>query len=491
MKSKLFVIKIIILILTGNNLYPQINLEWAYCFGEAYYESCWDMTTTSDGDFVLVGELFTSYGIWKIDGNGNTIWTKHIGGYSLDRAEHIIQTHDQGFIISGRSRSDEGDVSGHHGTDDFSDFWIVKLNSEGEIDWEKSYGGSDDDVSYCIEETLDGGYIAVGYAKSIDGDISQNYGNADYWVVKLNSEGNIEWEKTYGGIYDDFARSVICLSSGNFLVFGYSNQDFYAIMIDDTGQIIWQKTYGGTSLEQASAACMTNDNGFLLIGDTQSSNGDVTGHYGGQDVWIVKIDNEGNKIWANCYGGTNGENGYSIISTLDGNYMFVAHSASSDYDLTNNYGHYDLWVGKINSNGQLIWQNSYGGSDKDSGYAIHEINETSFVIAGTTYSNDIDVHNNNGNSDAWLIKLSSNTKVKNNNQKDIYIYPNPATNKIYLTNLNITFDRIVLFNSTGDKIFSEENYSKNWIDIEALQNGIYLLYLFKDNEIEVKRIVKV
>src|SRR5690606_36383484 len=167
------------------------------------------------------------------------------------------------YILTGSSESNDGDVSGNHGN---FDCWIVRLDNIGNIQWQKSLGGSQEDSSGQIQQTFDGGYIMVGYSRSNNGDVSGNHGHYDYWVVKLDMSGNIQWQKSLGGSGVDMAHSI-------------------------------QQTIDG---------------GYIVAGLSQSNDGDVTGNHGGADYWIVKLDDNGNIDWQKSFGGTGSDNAYSI-----------------------------------------------------------------------------------------------------------------------------------------------------------------------------------
>ena len=182
-------------------------------------------------------------------------WQKCLGGTADDFANSIQQTSDGGFIVAGETRSNDGDVSGNHGK---SDAWVVKLNSLGDILWKKCLGGTGNDYARSIQQISDGGFILTGYTNSNNGDVSGNNGYYDAWVVKLNSSGDILWQKCLGGTYDDYARSIQQTSDTGFILAGYtfSNDgdvsgnhgfsDAWVVKLNSSGDIIWQKCFGGT-----------------------------------------------------------------------------------------------------------------------------------------------------------------------------------------------------------------------------------------------------
>src|SRR5579883_1509082 len=290
-------------------------------------------------------------------------WEKALGGSDYDVAYDIQQTSDGGFIIAGTSNSNNGDVTGNH---DSSDYWIVRLDASGIIQWEKSYGGSGDEIAQSIIQTNDGGYIVAGWSDSKDGDVHGNHGGYDYWVVKLDNSGGIQWDSSYGGSGFDFAYSIV----------------------------------------------ETNDGGYVIGGISNSQNGEVTGNHGGYDYWIVKIDSNGAMKWEKSYGGS-GDDGYisdeiignNLQKTNDGGFVLAGSSNSNDGDVTGHHGNVtypDYWIVKIDGTGTMQWERSLGGSNVDAAKSITQTSDGGYIIAGISISNDGDVTGNHGSGDYWI-----------------------------------------------------------------------------------------
>ena len=252
-------------------------------------------------------------------------WEKSFGGNWEDLASSITQTTDGGYIVAGSSQSDDGDVTGHHGRLDIYDYWIVKLTGMGDIEWQKSLGGSDNDYANSIIPTSDSGYIVAGYSVSADGDVTESRGNLDAWVVKLRSTGEIEWQRSLGGSGEDLANSI----------------------------------------------AQTTDGGYIIAGLSQSDDGDVTGRHEpsfSPDVWIVKLRSTGEIEWQRLLGGKGWDEAKYIAPTRDGGYIITGFSNSNDGDvigLHGNYGFRDYWIVKLRSTGEIEWQRVLGGSNKD------------------------------------------------------------------------------------------------------------------------------
>ena len=300
----------------------------------------------------------------------------------------------------------------------FSFSFIVSI-SQTTIQWQKSLGGSDEELGSYIQQTNDGGYIVAGQSSSIDGDVSGNHGLTDYWVVKLTNIGTIEWQKSLGGTAEDFANSIQQTNDGGYIIVGFSqsndgdvtgNQGFYdcwVVKLNDIGTIEWQKSLGGSSFDAGSSIQLTSDGGYIIAGSSSSNDGDVSGNHNSQDCWVVKLSSIGAIEWQKSLGGSSADQAGFIQQTSDGGYVFAGWSLSNDGDVTGNQGYYDYWVVKLSNIGTIEWQKSLGGSYNDLPSAIQQTNDGGFMLAGTSLSNDGDVSGNHGELDCWLVKLSS------------------------------------------------------------------------------------
>lgn len=267
--------------------------------------------SSASGD--ITGTSRGGYDCWivKLNSSGSITWQKNYGGYSNDVAASVLQTSDGGYIVAGYTQSGgSGDVTGSaHGA---YDYWVVKLNSSGGITWQKNYGGSGEDYAESIRQTADGGFIVAGYTySSANGDVTgTSHGSLDYWVVRLDSSGDIVWQKNYGGSDSDKCHSVQVTADGGFLVAGHSGSsqsgdftgvskggiDYWILNLDSTGNIIWQRNYGGSGDDYARSALVTADGGFAVAGFTDSSaSGDMScASKGSNDFWIIKCDSMAN-----------------------------------------------------------------------------------------------------------------------------------------------------------------------------------------------------
>jgi hypothetical protein len=292
-----------------------------------------------------------------------------MGGSQEDNGYTVLQTADGGYICSGYSFSPDGDISGNHGLDDG---WVVKLDAMHNIQWQRSLGGSFSDQFDDVILSPDGGYLLVGYSRSKDGDITFNHGVTDLWITKLNSNGNIVWEKCYGGTKNDAAREGI----------------------------------------------LTPDGGYIIVGFSQSQDGDVTVNNGKADYWIIKIDANGLLQWQRSYGSSMDDYAYNIEACVDGNYFVSGYSGYNDGDAVGNHGACDAWTIKIDPDGNLLWQKNLGGSSEDVARSAGNLADGCILVAGYTKSNDGDISGQHGNCDGWIGKLSVATVVYADNDAD-------------------------------------------------------------------------
>jgi len=368
--------------------------------------------------------------------SGEIDWVTTFGGSNEDDATSIVQSNDGGFMVLGNTRSTDGDITGKNSPD--MDYWLLKLDANGEKVWDKIYGGSEDDKAANIAKTTDGGYIISGYTSSNDGDVSENAGFHDYWIVKIDGSGVIQWEKSWGFEGDDRGFRVIQTSDGGYFATGFldvgfvegdegndltDNQnnrasqhslgDYWGIKMDADGNKIWRRYFGGSHVDQGKDVIETDDGGFLLIGISESSDYDVSNARGANDFWIVKVNAGGDMQWEKSLGGSESDFGYSVVKSADGNFIITGDTRSNDFDVSTLKGNADVWVVKFSSsNGSIIWEKSYGGTDFDSSRGITKLTNGKYLISGNSRSSNMDVASNNGNNDAWSFIIDENGNLE-------------------------------------------------------------------------------
>ena len=345
-------------------------------------------------------------------------WQKQFGGTNIDFAQSIQQTSDGGYIVAGISNSANGNVTGHLGNIGTYDYWIAKISATGLLQWQKSLGGTNTDYAYSVQQTTDGGYIVAGESFSTDVNVTGNHGGGDYWVVKLNATGVLEWQKALGGTGEDIARSVQQTADGGYIVAGttqstngdvsaaHIGQDFWVVKLTTTGDLQWQKLYGRSGYDLAYCIQQTTDGGYVVAGYSYTTSGD-------SDFWIVKMDDLGELQWQHAYGGSSSEEAFSIDQTTDGGYIVAGMTLSNNGDVTGTHpsaccGVDDYWVVKLNATGILEWQKALGGTQFETGRSIQQTADGGYIVAGNSLSSDGDVTGvNHASSDYWVVKLNS------------------------------------------------------------------------------------
>ena len=357
--------------------------------------------------------------------------SKTYGGADRDYAYSMIQTGDGGYAVAGWTRS-----YGAGG----NDFWLVKTDTDGNMEWNQTYGGTDDDYGYSVVQTSDGGYAIAGATHS------SGAGGSDFWLVKTDSAGNVQWNQTYGGtdLLEDIeqALSVIQTFDGGYAMAGHRGMlraDFWLVKTDSTGDMMWNKTYGGTSNDRGYSVVQTSDGGYAMAGDTESFGAGA----GDDDFWLVKTDPSGSMEWNKTYGGTNIEYQPSVIQTFDGGYAMAGQTGPIGEVL----GPFDLWLVKTDSAGTMQWNRTYGGTGSDYAAGCHacvQRGDGGYTIAGDTNSSGA------GDYDFWLIKLSASARAvfdvtKDGESYDVAVFTNSHVDNFdYNASLNQ-----ISFNVTG------------------------------------------
>jgi hypothetical protein len=376
---------------------------------------------TQSNDFDIINKTNESFDFWlmKFSSDDTLLWSKTFGGSDDDRGYDITTTSEGGFALLGFSKSTDGDVFKNAGN---QDFWILKITADGHISWQKTFGYAGSDSGTTLVQTSDNGYLLTGVldvtASNGQGNskATQKHAGGDVWAIKLNSFGALEWRKYYGGSFTDTPFGAIETSDNEYIIaassdsedFNISNNkgsyDFWILKIASDGNLIWEKSFGGSEIDEARAISATNDGNFMIVGDTRSSDKDVSNNNGGADLWMLKIAPDGNLVWEKTIGATSFDVARSIFKTDDFGFIIAGNSRSSDAGFTNN-GQNDAWVLKVDANGNTVWQKFIGGSENDVLFDAVQLNNKSIIAVGESISANGDVPENKGFSDALIIKI--------------------------------------------------------------------------------------
>ncbi len=356
---------------------------------------------------------------------------KTIGGNSDDQLGGLWLTNDGGMVLGGRSYSYiSGDkTENNRGVDDY---WVVKVDRAGNIEWQRTLGGTDVDELLALQQTKDGGYILAGNSVSYNsGDKADNKGTFDCWVIKLNRFGSVEWQKTLGGDSYEFCNSIQQTRDGGYIVgcMSLSNAsgdksenskggfDFWLIKLDGSGNKQWDKTLGGSGDEFVNQAIQTADGGYLAVG---LSNSDISGDKsensrGLNDFWAIKLDKNGNKQWDKTAGGNDNDYVNGVVQTPDGGYALCGASASniSGDKSENSRGGQDYWLVKLSKTGKIQFNKTIGGIYDEYGQTIENTIDGGLILAGSSPSpiSGEKTENSRGYNDYWVIKVKSNGAI--------------------------------------------------------------------------------
>lgn len=346
-----------------------------------------------------------------------------LGGTKNESGQSVVATSDGGFAVLGYSQSMDGDLLNKSNIS--YDFWLIKYNFNGEQEWQKVYGGSSDDRGYDIILSNDNNMVIFGSSKSADGDVSSNAGSNDFWIAKISNFGAIIWEKSLGYSGSDNGYSVIQTIDNGYLLLGvldvtasdgegnnrissyrHAGGDYWAVKLDANGVLEWSRYFGGNFTDTSYAACQTQGGDYIIIGSSDSNDIDVSNNKGTYDFWIIKISSEGNLIWEKSYGGSEIDEALDITPTTDGNFIVCGNTRSNNIDVNLNNGAADIWILKITPNGEILWEKTYGGNSFEAAKSVHQTTDNGFVIAGNSRSDNNDLTKNNGQNDGWIFKIN-------------------------------------------------------------------------------------
>lgn len=471
------------------------NLEWQKSIGGSGFDLLQSIKNTRDGGFILAGTSssgsgfqkgedckgITDFWVIKLDASGTEQWQRTIGGNGQDELLCAFQTKDGGYILGGSSSSNPPSISNTK-TDGKStpttkadlynkseksrgnmDYWVVKLNKEGVVEWQKTYGGKYADLLRSMEQTSDNGYILAGYSSSsISGDKTDaNKGTGDYWIIKINDAGEIQWQSSYGADGDD----------------------------------------------QPYVIHQTKDQGYILGGNSNSKNaltsqGGIVGN--GTDLWVLKLDNEGGILWSKTYDFGKVDILTSLVENNDNSYLIGGYSKTqSGHSLVNTVakvvgagkekdGIDDYIALKIDEKGEEIWNKTIGSSGEDILRRLVETRDGGYLMAGTSNSNSSkDKNSNIGSNDFWVVKLKDRTKIEKV-KSSIEAIPNPA--KTY-TNVIIGYDfkegTATLVDISG-RILQEFAINSRTVpvNLSSYSEGIYIINIKTDVKTESVKVIK-
>ncbi|WP_310554476.1 T9SS type A sorting domain-containing protein [Flavobacterium sp.] len=463
------------------------DLDWQKSFGGAGVDLLQSIKLTKDAGFILAGTSTSNSGefktqdskgdadfwIIKLDAKGGEMWQKTIGGNGQEKLQSISRTTDGGYIIGGSSASDktpkdEKGTADKYGKTENSqgnlDYWVIKLKENGDIEWQKTIGGEYIDELKSIEQTKDGGYILGGYSNSpVSGNkTDKNIGVGDYWIVKLDKIGTIEWQKTVGGDQDD----------------------------------------------NLFALTQTNDGGFIAGGNSNSGATDSKskGNSNGTDFWVVKFDEKGEILWQETYNYGKTDVLTSIVENTDGT-LLIGGYAQSEVDSqktkdqsaigmgkkTDKEGISDYIALKITAKGEEIWSQTVGSKGEEVLKKLLETRDGGYLLAGTSQGEKSrDKNTAIGGSDFWVVKLKDKTKLEKVKIK-LEVLPNPVvTFTNVIVNFEYTSGEATLYDLNGRQLNQSKIHGEHTIpfDMSALPSGLYIIDIKTNGGQEGIKVIK-
>jgi hypothetical protein len=418
------------------------SIQWQRTFGGNSNDVVYGFLWTGD-EILIGGPSFSAvsgnktspnygssdYWFMRLDPNGTKISEHSFGGTGGDTLTCIKKTADGGYALGGISASTNSGTktSVRWGS---GDYWLVRLDTNGDQIWDASFGGTSQELLWSIDQTQDGGFILAGTSASdANGNKTTprlgNIGGADIWIVRVDTNGNKLWDKSFGGTNIDDVHRVLQLPEGGFIIAGnsdsgisgnktnasYGGSDYWLVRLDTDGNKLWERVYGGNSTEYLYDFQQTSDGGYILAGSSTSgvSGNKTSPNFGGQDFWIVRVDTNGIILWQKSFGGSASEEPNSVRPTAEGGFIIGGYSYSgvSGNKTSGNYGPADCWVVRIDRNGIKLWDNSYGGTTYDFIAGISQSSDGGYVFGG--YS-DSGISGNKtvagfGEDDAWIVKI--------------------------------------------------------------------------------------
>ncbi|MCS6991922.1 MAG: T9SS type A sorting domain-containing protein [Chitinophagales bacterium] len=505
--SRLFILLIILSCSRSDGQVPP-QIEWQRCYGGTDDDIGYAISTTTDGGFIFAGcagsingdippkteEVLhggkCDYWTAHVNHKGDILFKRLLDGTESDVARKALELPDGNFLIAGSTASNDIDVDCNHG--DF-DVWIIKLDAAGNVLWKKCYGGPGYEDFGSLVLTADGGFAFCAGTTSNSGQVSGNFGSSDFWVVKADSAGNIQWAKCFGGSGYEKAFSLTATSDGGLAICGFTSSqdgqvignhssdfDGWVVRLDDKGKTKWTRCYGGTLFETLYSITELKDGSLMLTGYASSSDGDLTGNYGGDDGWLLRIAADGQILWSKNIGGTADESLSKAIQTADGTIIATGYSRSSGGDVPANYGDWDCWLVLTDTAGNLLHSKNFGGLLADVCYDVAVAADGGLALMGYTASVDtfFDVSGNHGKKDFWLVKLSSLTAVPAFPGKAaVILEPNPAHHYVTIrlpTHHGRT--QIRLYDLLGRVLIEETTHqSVHLLLLKTLPSGLYQL----------------
>jgi len=502
------------------------DILWDKSYGGLHADYLFDAKPTQDYGFILAGSSISDksgnkqdksfgnmdYWVWKMDQNGSLDWQKSYGGSEIDFLKTIITTRDGGFLLAGTSASPKSGNKKDNGFG-FEDFWVIKLNADGSEQWQKTLGGIASDKLHTAIETKDGGFLLAGTSDSPTSESKKgkNYGSSDYWIVRLDATGEVLWDNSFGGVYLDTVESITEAAEDGFYILGYSNSpdtgnkktenfgngDFWLVRINKEGESLWQRSYGGEGDDHPYVVLSLKDKGLLLggISNSPNSNTKQASNKKGTDFWVFKLDEEGTILWEQTYDIGEYDILSNIIENKDGSMLMAGYAKSEKLGLkrSDSRGINDYVAIKINEKGEEKWRKEIGSNGDDVLQQVILTRDQGYLLAGTSNGSvSGDRNSGQGRHDFWVVKLldEENDEVANGGMLEAF--PNPTSGYTNVI-INEDFENATagLYDMNGRQVQQIPiSHRTVPVNLSGLPIGVYLFSVETNNTTYSVKILK-
>ncbi len=488
------------LLLCASTLVAQYAIEWKKNYGGSDWENgtsvqlasdggyyVFGKTSSMDGDLQFIGTRASDFWVMKLKPSGTIQWSKVFGGSGEEYLRKGFLSNDGGFFLVGATNSTDGDITDSIGQ---QDIWLVKLNAQRTIAWQKTLGGTKYEYLPFALPTPDNGYLLIGTTLSDDGVFTENKGVEDGYVIKIDSLGDVVWQHTFGGSNSDFLTSGALTDDGGYMILGYTDsndgdinfnhgyQDVWILKLDANGELIWEKTIGGSHLDFTGGIKKNDTGGYFVTAHSYSNDGDFDANYGAEDGWLLKLDELGGIVWKKNFGGSSTDY-IGGINFINQGFVFAGASFSRDGDVGNNYGPNttDIWLLQTDTLGNVVWHQNYGGSQVDFPGALMATPDNGFILVGRTESADFDVENAHGGEDMWVLKFNQTVHTEEPTSQLKYTletFPNPSAGMVAITaHTDDTSISVKLFDQLGRKVIEKLISNGGQLNLSTLTPGVY------------------
>ncbi|GEM_PF-4635654 len=483
-------------------------LLWQKTFGSSGDDELQEVCMDAQGNLFGTGSTQSTVGnssfdilVFKQDSHGNKIWSKTIGSSGQDVGVSLLINDNGNIVVLASSSSSSGIFSSNKGMEDI---YLITLDSQnGALINIHGYGGSSYEVPTSFLQNEAGNYVVLGHSRSSDFDISSNLGHIDLWVFETSKNGDILWERNYGGSDEDYSADLLQSTNGNYILLGhsvsydsdfdmrnYGDFDITLITIDRmNGDLLNSYNYGGIDADFAAGMIEMSNGNFMITGNTFSTGVDVGKHAGFSDAWTFEINQEGEIVWQDTFGGQGSEYTALITTDTDGNPV-IAGTTNSNKILGNEVlGEQNIWITTISEDREFHSVRIIGSKAFDEVSSIIFTGKDEFVLAGATNGESTIVHELHGKTDGWLTKLRYESEETTD--WNVQVHPNPVADLLHIKGLN-TNDQLRVLSNNGIEVINaihSEGFS-GIFDVSSLPSGLYHLQIIRGAETENLKVIK-